>query len=65
MEVVASVIETCDKEARQKLLLKGSHIHMDILMNHMKYLEKTQGKKCQESRKTSENSRQEETEVQS
>jgi len=45
MEVVASVIETCDKEARQKLLLKGSHIHMDILMNHMKYLEKTQGQK--------------------
>jgi len=43
MEVVGNVIETCDKEAGQKLLLKGSHVHMDILMNHMKDLEKMQG----------------------
>ena len=64
MEVVATVIETCDKEARQKLLLKGSHIHMDILMNHVKYLEKTQGQKSYKSRKTSENPRREETEAQ-
>ena len=42
MEVVVNVIETCDKEAGQKLLLKGSDVHMDILMNHMKDLEKTQ-----------------------
>ena len=27
MEVVANVIETCDEEAGQKLLLKGSHEH--------------------------------------
>jgi len=40
MEVVANVIETCDKEAEQKLLLKGSHVHMDILMNLLKNLEK-------------------------
>ena len=46
MEVVANVIETCDKDARQKLLLKGSHVHMVILMNHLKVLEKTQGEKC-------------------
>ena len=46
IEVVANVIETCDKEAGQKLLLKGSHVHMDILMNHLKDLEKTQGEKC-------------------
>ena len=46
MEVVANVIETCDKEAGQKLLLKGSHVHMDILMNHLKYLKKMQGEKC-------------------
>ena len=46
MEVVANVIETCDKEARQKLLLKGSYVYMDILMNHLKELEKTQGEKC-------------------
>jgi len=31
MEVVANVIETCDKEAGQKLLLQGSHVHTDIL----------------------------------
>jgi len=31
MEVVANVIETCDKEAGQ-----GSHVHMDILFNHLK-----------------------------
>jgi len=43
MEVVRYVIETYDKEAGQKLLLKGSHVHMDILMNHLKDLEKTQG----------------------
>ena len=43
MEVVGNVIETCDKEVGQKLLLKGSHVHMDILMNHLKDLEKTQG----------------------
>jgi len=52
MEVVGNVIETCDKEAGQKLLLKGSHVHMDILMNHLKDLEKTQGEKCQKSRIT-------------
>ena len=40
VEVVANVIETCDKEAEQKALLKGSHVHMDILMNHLKDLEK-------------------------
>jgi len=32
-----------DKEAGQKLLLKGSYVHMDILMNHLKDLEKMQG----------------------
>jgi len=31
MEVVANVIETCDKEAGQKILLQGSHVHKDIL----------------------------------
>ena len=46
MEVVANVIETCDKEAGQKLMLKGSHVHMDILMNDLKGLEKMQGEKC-------------------
>ena len=46
MEIVGNVIETCDKEARLKLLLKGSHVHMDILMNHLKDLEKMQGEKC-------------------
>jgi len=46
MEVVANVIKTCDKEVGQKLLLKGSHEHMDILLNHLKDLEKTQGEKC-------------------
>ena len=46
MDVVGNVIETCDKEAGQKLLLKGSHVHMDTLMNHLKDLEKTQGEKC-------------------
>ena len=46
MEVVANVIETCDKEAGQKLLLKGIQVHMDILMNHLKDLEKMQGEKC-------------------
>jgi len=33
MEVVAN-IETCEKEAEKKSLLKGSHVHMDILMNY-------------------------------
>jgi len=46
MEVVANVIETCDQEAGQKLLLKGSHVHMDISMYHLKDLEKTKGEKC-------------------
>ena len=46
MEVVANVIKTYDKEAGQKLLLKGSHEHMDILMNHLKDMEKMQGEKC-------------------
>jgi hypothetical protein len=48
MEVVAYVIETCEKEAGQKLLLKGSHtrICMDILMNLLKGLEKMQGEQC-------------------
>jgi len=46
MEVVANIIETCNKEAGQKLLLKGSHVHMDILINDLKDLEKTQGEKC-------------------
>ena len=46
MKVVGNVIETCDKEAGQKLLLKGSHVHMDTLMNNLKDLEKTQGEKC-------------------
>ena len=45
MEVVSNVI-ACDKEAGQKLLLKGSHVHMDILMNHLKDMEKMQGEKC-------------------
>ena len=44
MEVVANVTETCDKEAGQKLLLKGSHVHMDILVKYLKDLEKMQGK---------------------
>jgi len=46
MEVVGNVIETCDKEAGQKLLLKGGHVPMDILRNHLKDLEKMQGEKC-------------------
>jgi len=46
MEVVRNVIETCDKEAGQKLLLKGSHVHMDTLMNNLKDLEITQEEKC-------------------
>ena len=46
MEVVGNVNQTCDKEAGQKLLLKGSHVHMDILMNHLKDLEKMQGETC-------------------
>ena len=46
MEVVGNVIEKCDKEAGQKLLLKGSHVHINILMNHWKGVEKTQGEKC-------------------
>ena len=46
MEVVGNVTETCDKEAGQKLLLKGSHVHMNILMNHLQNLEKMQGEKC-------------------
>ena len=46
MEVVGNVTERWDKEAGQKLLLKGSHIHMDILMNHLKDMEKMQGEKC-------------------
>jgi len=46
MEVVGNVIEMCDKEAGQKLLLKGSHVHMYILMNYLKDLEKMQGEKC-------------------
>jgi len=46
MEVVGNVIEKCDKEAGQKVLLKGSYVHMDILMNHLQDLEKTQGEKC-------------------
>jgi len=45
MEAVANV-ETCDKEPGQKLLLQGSHVHMDILMNHLQDLEKAQGEKC-------------------
>ena len=45
MEVVGNVIGTCDKEAGQKLLLKGSRVHMDTLMNHLKDLENTQGEK--------------------
>ena len=45
MEVVGNVIETCDKEAGQKLLLNGSHVHMDMLMNHLQDLEKMQGEK--------------------
>jgi len=43
MEVVANVTETCDKEAGQKLLLHGCHVHMNISMNHLKDLENTQG----------------------
>jgi len=46
MEGVADVIDTYEREAGQKLLLKGSHVHMDILLNHLKGLKKTQGKKC-------------------
>ena len=57
MEVVAKVTETCDKEAGQKLLLKDSHIHMDILVNHLKDLEKMQGEKCCKSTINSENPR--------
>jgi len=26
--------------------LKGSYVHMDILINHLKDLEKKQGEKC-------------------
>ena len=65
MEVVANVSETCDKQAGQKLLLKGSHVHMDILMNYLKDLEKIQGEKCNKSRINSETPRQEGAEVQS
>jgi len=46
MEIVADVIGTCDKEAGQKILLKGSHVHMDMLMNPLKDLDTTQGEKC-------------------
>jgi len=42
IQVVGNVIKTSDKEAGQKLLLKGSHVHMDIL-NYMKDLEQMQG----------------------
>ena len=45
-EVAGNIIETCDKEAEQKLLLKGSHVHMDILMNHLKDMEKVKGEIC-------------------
>ena len=45
MEVVANVIETCDKEAGQKLLLKGSHVHI-VILNYLKDLGKTQEEKC-------------------
>ena len=65
MEAVANVIETCDKEAGQKLLLKGSHVHMDILMNILKDLEKMHEEKCWKSRITSGNPRQEEAVAQS
>jgi len=65
MEVVVNVTETCDKEVGQKLLLKGGHVHMDILVNHLKDLEKMQGEKCWRSTITSKNPRQEEAEVQS
>jgi len=34
------------KEGGQKLLLKDSHVHMDILMNHLKDFEKMQREKC-------------------
>jgi len=34
------------KEAGHKLLVKGSYVHMDILMKHLKDLEETQGEKC-------------------
>ena len=44
--IVANVIETCDKEAGQKKLLKGSHVHRDILMNHLKDMERTQREIC-------------------
>jgi len=46
MEVVGNVIEKCDKEAGQKLLLKGSHVHINILMNHLKDMEKMKGEIC-------------------
>ena len=62
MEVVANVLDTCDREAGQKLLLRGSHVHMDILLNHLKGLEKT-GREMLKSRITSENPRQEEAEA--
>ena len=65
MEVVANVTETCNREAGQELLLKGSHVHIHILMNHLKDLEKMQGEKFYKSRITFENPRQEEAEVQS
>jgi len=45
IEVLANVFETCDKEAGQKLLLKDSHVNMDIMMNHLKDLEKMQREK--------------------
>ena len=45
MKVVGYVIETCDKEAGQKLQLKGSYVHKDIFMNHLKDLEKMEGEK--------------------
>ena len=46
MEVLPNVTETCDKEGGQKLLLKDSHVRMDILMNHLKDLEKMQREEC-------------------
>jgi len=40
MEVVGNVIERWDKEAGQELLLKGSHVHADVLVNSLEDFEK-------------------------
>jgi len=58
MEVVANVTETCEKEAEQKPLLKGSHVHMDILMNHLEKHRKGNAKSPEQLLKTTGSKRQ-------